>query len=316
MIQSFIGFAILSLASQSGHLTPGTPIVVPGGSGKYDFMNVDADNRMAFACHPGKSSFTVINLDAGTVKEVDAGTAVNGIDVDSAGKKLYAAGPGKSLVQFDMTTWTKSNTLSLDGPGDSVIYDAKRGVVYVDNDDGTNLWIVDPATMKLSSAVTIKEAPEVMVLDDARNKIFQNIKTTNTIQVIDAESKKVTGEYTLGDLTGPHGLAEDKASGKLFSVGKNGKLVVLDADSGKILSNVDVVKGSDQIAYDQELKRLYIPGSGVIQVIQVSDTGAVVLDSVPVAKGCHSVTVDPKTHDVWVVYSDDKDSYAMKYTAS
>jgi DNA-binding beta-propeller fold protein YncE len=292
------------------------PIVVPGGSGSFDFMNVDNKNRLAFACQPGKSALTVINLDSGDVKSVPLGAACNGVSTDPAGKKLYAAGSGNTLVQIDMNTWSKTASLDLGGPGDSVVYDSKNGVVYVDNDDGTKLWVVDPATMKITSSIAIKEAPEVMALDTRRGKIFQNIKSTNTLQVIDIKSKAVVAEYTLGDLTSPHGLAEDRRAGKLFSVGKNGKLVILDADSGKVLTTLDVVKNSDQIAYDARLKRLYIPGSGVIQTVQITDAGASVIDSEPAPAGCHSVTIDPKTHNVWVAYKDAAGSYVMKFVAS
>jgi DNA-binding beta-propeller fold protein YncE len=316
MINCLLTAILISAPHQAKSLVAQPPIVVPGGPGSFDFMNVDSKDRLAFACHPGKSALAVINLDADTVQSVDLGVACNGVSADSANKKVYAAGPGKTLVQLDMATWTKTASLALDGPGDSVIYDSKTKTVYVDNDDGTNLWFVDPDTMKITSAVTIKEAPEVMALDNNRGKIFQNIKSTNSLQVIDIASKSVFAEYALGDLTSPHGLAEDKKAGKLFSVGKNGKLVILDADSGKILSTVDVVKSSDQIAYDTKLKRLYIPGGGELQVVQITDSGANVIDSVPAPKGCHSITVDPKTHNVWVAYSDQTNSYVMKYVAS
>jgi len=301
---------------QTKALTAQAPIVVPGGPGGFDFMNIDNRDRLAFACHPKTSSLAVIHLDTEAVQIVDLGVACNGVAADSKSQKLYAAGPGKTLVEFDMGSWTKTASLALDGPGDSVVYDSKNSMVYVDNDDGTNLWLVDPTSLKVSSAVTIKEAPEVMVLDNGRGKIFQNIKSTNSIQVIDLTTKAVVAEYPLGDLTSPHGLAEDRRAGKLFAVGKNGKLVILDADSGKILTTLDVLKGSDQIAYDTRLKRLYIPGGGQIQTVQITDDGASVIDTEVAPTGCHSVTVDTKTHDVWVAYTDTTNSYVMKYVAS
>ena len=216
---------LLSRQAAQPPLVAQAPITVPGGAGHYDFMNFDGGERMVFAAHPGKSSFTVVNLDSREVKEVDATCEVNGLDADPAGHKLYAAGPGKTLVQFDTSSWMKTGSLPLDGPGDSVIWDAKHGTIYVDNDDGTNLWFVDPSTLKVVQTVTIKEAPEVMVLDNGRGKIFQNIKSANAIQVVDIEAHKVVAEYPLGDLTSPHGLAEDAAMDRLYSVGKNGKLV-------------------------------------------------------------------------------------------
>jgi len=316
MLTLIVATVIANSKTPVQSLTAQAPIVVPGAAAKFDFMNVDDKDRLVFACQPGSSSLVVINLDNDTVRNVALGAACNGMAADSKNKKIYASGPDKSLVQVDMTTWTKTASLPLDGPGDSVIYDSKNGVVYVDNDDGTNLWVVDPATMKITSTVTIKEAPEVMALDTRRGKIFQNIKTTNSIQVIDVATKSVVAEYTLGDLTSPHGLAEDRKAGKLFSVGKNGKLVILDADSGKLLSTVDVAKSSDQIAYDSKYQRLYIPGSGVLQTIQITESGASIVDSQPLPAGCHSVVVDPTTHNVWVAYTDKTHSFVMKYVAS
>lgn len=307
--------ALLAMAAvQNAPLTAQSPIVVPGAAGKFDFMNIDAANRRVFAAHPQTSTFAVVNLKNGKVKSVDTGVAVNGIDADSANRKVFAAGPGKTLVEFDAKGWHKVAELPLDGPGDSVLYDSKNSVVYVDNDDGTNLWVVDPSNLKVIDTITIKEAPEVMVLDQQRGKIFQNIKSTNSVQVIDTNSRKVVDEYSLGELNSPHGLAEDAELGRLFSVGKNGKLVVLDASNGKILQTLDVTKNSDQIAYDAGLKRLYIPGSGVIEVVQVNSDGAQSLGTVPVDKSCHSITVDPQTHDVWVAYSDGKQSLVQKFT--
>ena len=306
---------VLATLNAGPLLSAEPPLEVPGGAGHFDFMNIDAANRLVFACHPGKSSFTVVNLKTGTVKDVDAGVAVNGICPDSKGHRVFAAGPGKTLVCFDTRSWAKLGSLAFDGPGDCVQFDAKRGVVYVDNDDGTNLWVVDPASMKLKGAVTIKEAPEYMEIDQARSKIFQAIKTTSTVQVIDPNTLAVTAEWALGDLTSPHGLAEDRATGRIFVVGKNGKLVILDAANGTIVGRLDVVKSSDQIAYDEHLKRLYIPGESTIQVVQISGDTATVLGSVPVAKDCHRVTVDPGTHDIWVAYSEGDKSFVQKFTA-
>jgi DNA-binding beta-propeller fold protein YncE len=307
--------ALLALATLAAPLTAQTPIVVPGGAGHFDFMNIDPVNRLVFACHPGKSSFTVVDLNTGEAKDVDAGVEVNGICPDSKGKRVFAAGPGKTLVCFDSKSWKKTGSLTLDGPGDCVQYDGKRGVVYVDNDDGTNLWIVDPKTMKLKNSIVIKEAPEYMELDQTRSRIFQAIKSTSTVQVIDPDSMKVVDEWKLGELTGPHGLAVDRKTGRVFVAGKNGKLVILDATSGKLLSSLDVVKGSDQIAYDAGLQRLYIPGASTIQVIQISGDTATVLGSVPVEKDCHRVAIDPTNHDVWVAYADATNSYVQKFSA-
>ena len=54
-------FAAASLDAKALAAQP--PITVLGGSGNFDFMNVDNKDRLAFACQPGKSAVVVINLD-------------------------------------------------------------------------------------------------------------------------------------------------------------------------------------------------------------------------------------------------------------
>jgi len=304
--------AFLAFASP---LVAHTPIVVPGGTGHFDFMNIDAGNRLVFACHPGKSSFAVVDLKTGRVADVPASVEVNGISADSKGHRVFAAGPGNTLVRFDSRTWAKTGSLALSGPGDCVQYDAKRGLVYVDNDDGTNLWVVDPASMKIKQTIAIKEAPEYMEVDNGRGRIFQAIKSTSTVQVIDPDKAAVVSEWKLGDVTSPHGLALDRRAGRIFVAGRNGKLAVLDAATGKLLSTLDIVKGSDQIAYDEGLHRLYIPGAASIEVLEMSGDSGTVIGSVPVASDCHRVAIDPETHDVWVAYSDKTNSYVQKFKA-
>lgn len=316
MVTTLLATLALLGPQQSAPLIAQTPIVVPGGAGHFDFMGYDEDAGLVLACHPGKSSFAVVDLATGVAKDVDAGVEVNGIAADSKNKRIYAAGPGKTLVCFDSSNWTKVGALPLEGPGDCVQYDSKRGVVYVDNDDGTNLWVVDAKTLKLVGTVAIKEAPEYMEFDKGRDRIFQAIKSASVVQVIDPEARKVVAEYTLGELTSPHGLALDRKLGRIFVAGKNGKLVILDADSGKLLQTIDVVKGSDQIAYDRKLKRVYVPGQGQIQVIQIDADGGKLIGSVPVNPDTHRIAIDRKTSDVWVAYSDSSGSYFQKFTVA
>ncbi|HTQ09415.1 MAG TPA: glutaminyl-peptide cyclotransferase [Fimbriimonadaceae bacterium] len=314
MIQTLLSLALCAAAPKA-LLTPDQPMAVPGGAAHFDFMNIDPTNRLVFAEHPGKSQVVVVNLDTKSITNVDLEAECNGIGIDAAGKRAFAAGPGKTLVRIDLTTLKKTGSLALDGPGDCVQYDAKRGVVYVDNDDGTNLWVVDPDTMKLKGAVTIKEAPEYMEIDQSNNRIFQAIKSTSSVQVIDPDSLTVLAEWGLGDLTSPHGLALDRKAGLVFVAGKNGKLDILSMKTGKILNTVNIVNGSDQIAYDAGLKRVYIPGESKIQIVQISGDKGAVAGDVPVGKDCHRVAIDPKTHDVWVAYQDGTDSFVQRFAA-
>jgi DNA-binding beta-propeller fold protein YncE len=288
---------------------------IPGPAGHFDFMSVDVKNRLVFACHPGNKTLAVVNMDSGQSTDVDCQVAVNGSAADTAGHRVFAAGPGNTLVCLDTTTWKVTGTLALSGPGDCVQYDTKRGVVYVDNDDGTNLWVVDATTMKIQNTIEIHEAPEYMEYDKTRDKIFQAIKSTSEVQVIDMKTMKVSDSWKLGELSSPHGLCLDRKAGRVYVVGKNGKMVTLDADKGTILNTFDVVKNSDQIAMDIKMKRIYIPSEGKLQVISVDSDTPKLISEMSISADCKRVTVDTKTHDVWIAFEDKKLSFFQKFVA-
>jgi DNA-binding beta-propeller fold protein YncE len=110
-------------------------------------------------------------------------------------------------------------------------------------------------------------------------------------------------------------MVVDGKAHRLFAAGSNGKLVVLDTRTGKMIGSTDIARGADQIAIDPALKRIYCAcGSGAISVVEETADGASRLGDVPSPAGTHTIAVDPKTHNVWVCYSDSHDSYLMKYT--
>lgn len=316
MIISTLLFSALLTAGSKASLVGSAPVQIPGPAAKFDFMNIDVKNRMVFACHPGNKSLAMMDLRTGKASNLDLKTEVNGVGIDSAKHRAFAAGPGNTLVSIDTALKKVLGTLSLSGPGDCVQYDDKRGVVYVDNDDGTNLWIVDAATLKLKHTVTIHEAPEYMEYDAKRDQIFQAIKSTNEVQVIDAKSMKVVKTWSLGELTGPHGLCLDSKMGRVYVAGKNGKLVVLNADSGAMISTFNVGKGSDQIALDASMHRLYIPAESKLQVIDVTSDAPKMIAEPAIAKDCKRVTVDTVTHDVWIAFVEGSGSYFQRFTQS
>ncbi len=311
MLTISIAFAIANTP-----LVASTPIEIPGGPGKFDFTQIDAKNRLFLACHPGRKSIAVVNMSSGAAHDVDSGVECNGVSADSTTHRMYGAGPGQKFVSIDTKTFKKLGSLDLSGPGDGVQVDSARGIAYVANDDGTTLWVIGLKSMKLETSIKIKEAPEYLELDTARNRVYQPIKSASVVQVIDAKSRKVISEWKLGALTGPHGFALDRTTQTAMVVGSNGKLTILKATTGAILSELDVLAKSDQVAYDSKLKRLYIPAQGSIQVVQISGGKGTILGTVPVDKDCKRVSVDPVTGNVWVAFSNAKGSFAQKFKPS
>jgi DNA-binding beta-propeller fold protein YncE len=101
---------------------------------------------------------------------------------------------------------------------------------------------------------------------------------------------------------GSRGIALDEKRGFLFAACDEGRLSVLDTNTGKILGNAFSGDGVDIIAYSPKLEHVYFPGeeSATMAIIGISPAGAAtVLRTVQMVKGAHCATTDDR-NEVYV----------------
>ena len=294
-------------------LKAGKPIVIPGGPGGFDWMRVDGASQRVFATHKGTKSVAVVDLKTDTaLPSVTVGTA-QGVALDRRDNKIFLGDDEEhKVVILDYATLKKTGEIAVTGPVDDVLYCPKNGMVYADHDDGEDVWVIDPKTGKIVATVKVPTAPEKIEYDRTSDRIYQNIKSNSTVQVIDPSTNKVEKTFDTAPATGPHGLAINGKTQRLFSAGSNGKLVAIDLKTGKVTTVTDIEKGVDQIAFDPGNQRVYCACKGAISVVQATEEGVKLLGNVPSPKGSHTITVDTKTHAVWTCYSNDHDSYLLK----
>jgi DNA-binding beta-propeller fold protein YncE len=301
---------LASLLLAQAPLVEGKTFDCPKG-GRFDVLAFDSKFHRVLAAHPGAKTLAVLDTETGKIEEIETG-AVNGVAVGGKLNRIFAAGPDQTLVILDRETLKIEKTITLGGPGDVVAVDSKRGQVYVSHDDGTEDWVFDGSTFAPVGNVTIEEAPEFVDYDSHTDRVYQNIKSTNHMQVIDPSTRSVVATWPTAPMSSPHGLFLDKKNGKAYSVGRNGKLVTLDMATGKVLATTEVAPGTDQIAADTKIGRLYSPGSGKLTVVDISGDIPKVIGEISIPKGTHSVTVDSKSHDVWIAYGDDTSAHIMQ----
>lgn len=289
--------------------TATSPVVVPGGPGHFDWMNIDGKSHRLFASHPGTKSITVMDLLTNKAQSIDCGSEVNGVAIDKADNKIFAAGGGQNVVVLDATTYAKLDTIPLTGPADAVTYNPKNGIVYIDHDDGTEIWTIDAKTNKITGSITIAGAPEFMQFDRNSQLLYQNIKPTDQLQVIDMAKGAVVNTWSTKPVTSPHGLAIAGKLGLALVAGKNGKLVAIDVKTGKVVSSCDIKPGVDQMAYSGKTKLAYCACKGFLSVVSVGSDGLKNVTDVEIPAGAHTLAVDGATNNVWVSYSDKENSY-------
>ncbi len=326
LIVSLAALAIALVASTATHprsasadserpiMTVGTPIPVPRAVGKFDYLTIDAKYRRLLAVHTSSNELLVINLDTNEVeRRINVGPG-HGIAVDEYDGKIFVGTEAGYISALNRHWLVENERIYVNGPVDAMTFDSKSGRLYADHADGNEIWIVQGKTDKLLQfSVQIAKDPDVLEYDPVSNKIYQNIRSTNSVAVIDPDTRSVLATWPLAPVTDPSGLAVDGKGKRLFSAGTNGKLAVIDLTTGAVTQALDIAPRVDQIAYDAVANKLYCAsGTGLLSVLGDVNGEFGRIGDVSIPRGAHTLAVDPKTHNVWIAYGGDQNDYVLK----
>jgi YVTN family beta-propeller protein len=239
------------------------------------------------------------------VATIDGLSRVHGVAIVADRNLGFASSSGDNMVgAFDLSTNKLLQKISAgDGP-DAIIYDDRSHLVYAADHDGKQATVIDPDSRKVIATIALGGEPEYPQADPETGLVFQNLEDTSELVVVDPSKAAVIKRYRLDPGEGPTGLALDAAHHRLFSAARNRMLIVMDTESGKIVTTVPIGAGVDGAGYDPGLGRVYTAnGVGTMTVIQQDSADRYrVLENAPTHFGGHSLVVDPATHRVYVAY--------------
>jgi DNA-binding beta-propeller fold protein YncE len=292
--------------------------MIPGAHGKFDFLAIDRENRRLLAAHTGNASLDVFDLDHKTfLKSVPTGAAQSSV-IDAKGNRYFvSASKPPQMVIVDAGKLEEIGKVPLKGPADISAFHAASGKIYIGHDDAKEVWVIDPASKAVIATVELPgDAPEDMGFDAAGQRLFQALKTSSVMTVIDVASNKVVASWPTAPAQAPHGIAMLPEEDAMLIAGGNGKLVLMSQKDGHVLSSTNIPQRVDQIAYDAELHRAYCAsGTGKIGIVSLEKGALTTLGEVDSSQGCHSIAVDPKTHTVWIAYANGDASYVRPFSA-
>lgn len=298
-------------------LTSGSPIILAGKAARFDFMEVDSINDRLLAAHSGAGQLAIVDLKTGkAVYSVEVGN-VQGVAVDlKSGTYILGDASERKIVFVSSRTLKKTGELKVNGPVDAIAYDSKNGFAYAGQDDGDHVWVIDVRNQKLVTTIPISGVPEFISYDPVTDRLYQNIKTKDSVSVINPKTNTVEAEWSTLPATGPHGLAIDSASGHLFIAGHNEKLVELNIKTGKVISQATIAPGTDQISFDSTTSIVYCASQGFISAVKETSSGLQAIGDTPTAPHAHTLAVDANRHQVWISYADKEHSYLQKFEST
>ena len=271
--------------------------IAVGGEGGWDYLTVDSPARRLYVSRGNR----VVVIDLETEKivgELPDTPGIHGIAIVSElGKGYTSNGSDSSVTVFDLKTLKALKKIEARGVPDAILYDAHSKRVFTFNHSTDDATAIDTIEDKVVGTITFEAEPEAAVAD-GQGHIFVNLRSTSEIGEFDAKSLKILNRWPLAPGVRPNGLGFDAKHRRLFSTCGNQKMVVMDANTGKVLADADIGRGSDGCLFDAEKGLAYSSnGEGTITAVRETEPGKFTpVRTIPTQSGARTLTHDPKTH--------------------
>jgi DNA-binding beta-propeller fold protein YncE len=303
-----LGTFALALAMGSYHLLKKYPFGAAEGSTReyFDYITVDSSARRVYLSHG--TEIKVIDADSGTLignitgLKQDHGVAV----AEEFGRGFISDGGAAKVVIFDLKTLKVSGEAKADQDADSIVYDPASKRVFVMNGDPHSSTVIDAKSGTVVKTIDLGGGPEFAVAD-GKGTVYVNIEDKNEVVAIDSGTLAIKSRWPVAPAGAPTALALDQQHRRLFSTGRNPqKLVVMDADNGKVIQSFAISGGVDACAYDPATGLVFASTrEGMIHVFhEDSPDKFSEVETVKTEFGAKTMGLDTKTHNLFVDTAD------------
>ena len=274
---------------------------LPGDYG-WDYLVADDSSGRLYVSHG--QMVQVLDLASGKlVGTIPDTRGVHGIALaHDLNKGFISCGRDSSVTVFDPGTLKVLDKIRVTGSNpDAILYDKFSKKVFTCNGGSANATVIDAAGDRVLATIMLPGKPEFSV-SDGHGKIFINIEDRNLIVAINTQTLTVEQQWPIKPGESPSGLAFDRQNHRLFSVCDNGLMVVVDSQTGEVITTVKIGKNVDGAAFDPVLKRIYSSnGEGTMTVVQEeSKDHFSVLTTVPTQRGARTISLSEKTHRLFL----------------
>jgi DNA-binding beta-propeller fold protein YncE len=281
MLAAFLVLLAIPMKSQDAPpLRLAQTLTLPSDvKGNFDHFAADLKGNRLFATPEGYRAVLVFELKSGkpihTITGIGKPHAV--LYREDLNRIYITDGDAGDLKIFDGKTYALLSSVKLLEDADSIGYDAKTKVLYIDNGGGdihqthSMLSVVDTTAGKKLADIKIDgDTLEAMALETSSPKLYVNNKAKNQVDVIDREKRAIVASWPVTKCKTNVALAFDEANHRLFIACRTGSIVVLDTQSGKEITGLPITKGVDDAIYDPGSKRIYAACDGNTDVYEQS----------------------------------------------
>jgi DNA-binding beta-propeller fold protein YncE len=249
-------------------------IPLPGVEGRIDHFALDPSGERLFVCALGNNTVEVLDLRKGErIHSITGLGAPQGIVYIPELDRLFVANDKGGICKiYDAKSFQTVGELNFKDDADNVRYDDATKKIYVGFGSG-GIAAVNAPDGKQIGSIKLSAHPEAFELEKNGKRIFVNVPNARQVAVIDPNKGEIVATWKTDLAFGNFPMALDETNHRLF-VGCRlpAKLVVLNTESGDVVTKTDISGDPDDVFYDNKRHRIYaICGAGKIDVIEQTD---------------------------------------------
>src|ERR1700730_16865545 len=273
-----------------------------GGEGGWDILTIDSAASRLYLSHATK--VVVVDLNKNNVAgEIGDTPGVHGfVAVPELQRGFSSNGKESKSSVVDLATLKTLSKIDTGESPDALVYDSKHGEVYIFNHRGNSVTVIDAKQAKSVATIPLGGGPEFAVADPNAGRIYCNIEDKSEVAVIDTAKQEVTARWPAAPGTEPSGIALDAAHHRLFAGCHNKMMVMLDTETGKVITTVPIGAGTDGCAFDDVTQLAFAScGDGTTTIAKEETPDKLtVVQTLKTERGARTMAIDPKTHRIYL----------------
>jgi len=273
-----------------------------GGEGGWDILTIDSAASRLYLSHATKVVVVDLNKNAVAGDIADTPGVHGFVPVPELQRGFSSNGKESKSSVVDLTTLKTISKIETGESPDAIVYEPRRGEVYIFNHKGNSATVIDAKEAKVVATIPLGGGPEFAVAEANAKRIYCNIEDKSEVAVIDTEKHEVIGRWPLAPGEGPSGIALDATHHRLFAGCHNKMMVMLDTETGKVVTNVPIGAGVDGCAFDDSTQLAFAScGDGTTTIAKEETPQKLsVVQTLKTERGARTMAIDPKTHRIYL----------------
>jgi DNA-binding beta-propeller fold protein YncE len=257
-------------AQETSPLTLVGHVPLPGVTGRFDHCAIDLQRHLFFVPDEEDHKVSVIDLDRqAVVHNLEGFVKPHSIYYRPDSKEFLVSDDDGTYKVFDAKSFKlKLNEHLKLNYSDGTRFDPSTKYLYIvnvrkgseDPEGDSYLAVIDTRTWKHIDDIPFKGGHvEEVALEKSGPRLFIAIASRKAIAIVDRKKKAEIGAWPLPIPGLPYAVVMDEANHRLFvALRKPEQLLVLDSDTGKLVSTLPTAPGADDIFYDPTHRRIYV----------------------------------------------------------